>query len=209
MNTLDVSKLKFDEKELIPAIIQDHEDNQVLMMAYMNRESLQKTLETSETWFWSRSRKELWHKGATSGNIQKVKTLSYDCDADALLIKVEQVGGKACHTGARSCFFNHVVGSKVHPGSAQILKELYAVIQDRKLNPKEDSYVSKQLAKGQERYLKKITEEAGEIVIAAMQKDREEIIHEVADLWFHTLLVLGDQGIPPEEIFAELDSRKK
>lgn len=208
MNVLDESKLKFDEKGLIPAIIQDYEDNAILMMAYMNKESLRKTLETSETWFWSRSRQELWHKGGTSGNIQKVKSLAYDCDGDTLLIKVEQVGGKACHTGRRSCFFNQVMGSEERPG-AHILTELYAVIQDRKSHPKEDSYVSKQLAKGQERYLKKITEEAGEIVIAAMQKDREEIIHEVADLWFHTLLVLGDQGIPPEDVFAELESRKK
>lgn len=205
---LDFNQLKFDDKGLIPAIIQDHWDSTVLMMAYMNRESLRKTLETKETWFWSRSRQELWHKGATSGHVQKVMSLAYDCDADTLLIKVEQVGDKACHTGQRSCFFNQVL-SEESSGSSRILAELYQVILDRKINPKEDSYVSKQLAKGQERYLKKITEEAGEIVIAAMQRDREEIIHEVADLWFHTLLVLGDQGIPPEEIFRELGSRKK
>jgi phosphoribosyl-AMP cyclohydrolase len=105
---MDIKKLKFDEKGLIPAIVQDFKDGTVLMLAYMNQESLQKTLETKEMWYWSRSRKELWHKGETSGNIQKVKELYYDCDADTILAKVEQVGGVACHTGKRSCFFNKI-----------------------------------------------------------------------------------------------------
>ena len=106
---MDIDKLKFDEKGLIPVIAQDYKDGAVLMMAYMNRKSLQKTLETKEMWYWSRSRKELWHKGETSGNIQKVKELYYDCDADTILAKVEQVGGVACHTGKRSCFFNKII----------------------------------------------------------------------------------------------------
>jgi phosphoribosyl-AMP cyclohydrolase len=105
---MDIEKLKFDEKGLIPAIVQDYKDGTVLMLAYMNKESLQKTLEAKEMWYWSRSRKELWHKGETSGNIQKVKELYYDCDADTILAKVEQVGGVACHTGKRSCFFNKI-----------------------------------------------------------------------------------------------------
>ena len=106
---MDISKLKFNEKGLIPAIVQDYKDGTVLMLAYMNKESLQKTLETKEMWYWSRSRKELWHKGETSGNIQKVKELYYDCDADTILAKVEQIGGVACHTGKRSCFFNKII----------------------------------------------------------------------------------------------------
>lgn len=106
---MDLNKLKFDEKGLIPAIVQDYKDGTVLMLAYMNKESLQKTLETKEMWYWSRSRKELWHKGETSGNIQKVRELYYDCDADTILAKVEQVGGVACHTGKRSCFFNKII----------------------------------------------------------------------------------------------------
>lgn len=105
---MDISKLKFDEKGLIPAIVQDYKDGTVLMLAYVNKESLQRTLETKEMWYWSRSRKTLWHKGETSGNIQKVKELYYDCDADTILAKVEQVGGVACHTGKRSCFFNKI-----------------------------------------------------------------------------------------------------
>lgn len=105
---MDIKKLKFDEKGLIPAIVQDYQDGTVLMLAYMNKESLQKTLDTKEMWYWSRSRKKLWHKGETSGNIQKVKELYYDCDADTILAKVEQVGGIACHTGNRSCFFNKI-----------------------------------------------------------------------------------------------------
>src|SRR5689334_14669705 len=137
-HAIPVEKIKYDERGLVPAIVQDYLDGTVLMMAWMNRESLQKTLETRETWFWSRSRQELWHKGATSGHIQKVQSIRYDCDSDALLIGIEQVGDVASHTGERSCF--HQVDGQIEPPPADTLSQLFQVICDRRDRPTENSY---------------------------------------------------------------------
>ena len=172
---MDISMVKFDEKGLVPAVVQE-ENGQVLMLAYMNEESLQKTLETGYTWFFSRSRQKLWQKGETSGNVQKVKEISYDCDGDTLLVRVHQ-SGVACHTGSYSCFSGrrlgeHTKGIAVIPeppkvSLAKVLNELYNVIQDRRLNPVEGSYTNYLFEKGQDKILKKVGEEAVETVIAS------------------------------------------
>jgi len=151
---IPLDRIRYNEHGLVPAIAQDYLDGTVLMMAWMNRESLQKTLETGETWYWSRSRQELWHKGATSGHIQKVRSLRYDCDSDALLVTVEQIGDIACHTGERSCF--HQVDSTKDAPPADTLSELFKVIGDRARNRVEGSYTCKLLAGGDNKILKKI-----------------------------------------------------
>ena len=179
------------------------------MLAYMNDDSLRKTLGTGETWFWSRSREELWHKGETSGHIQKVKSINYDCDGDTLLIQVEQVG-VACHTGARSCFFNLVYLYEEERGEkidADIIERLYEIITDRKLNPKENSYTNYLLDEGLDKILKKVGEEASEVIIAAKNPDRDELIYETGDLLYHLLVLLNKKDVVPREIFAELGNR--
>lgn len=213
---VDISMIKFDEKGLVPAIVQE-ENGQVLMMAYMNQESLQKTLETRTTWFWSRSRKELWNKGATSGNMQEVKDVFYDCDGDTLLLIVHQQGSGACHTGTYSCFSGRrltandkalaVVDQPQNNSLANIMYELYEVIKDRQLNPKEGSYTNYLFDKGQDKILKKVGEEAVETVIASKNNNLEEIIYEMGDLWYHCLVLLAYHNIKPEEIFGELINR--
>jgi len=201
-----ISKLKFDDKGLIPAIIQDYTNGEVLMLAYMDEEALNKTLETGETYFHSRSRGELWHKGATSGHIQRVKGISYDCDADALLIKVEQVG-VACHTGHRSCFFNDVLEAP-EAQKEDVLAELYDVIVDRKNNPKEGSYTDYLFDKGIDKILKKVGEESAEVIIAAKNGVYDEVRWEVADLFYHVLVLLVQQGMTLDDIYAELKGRR-
>ncbi len=203
--------LKFDENGLIPAIIQDADTQEVLMLADMNEDSLKKTLGTGETWFWSRSRKELWHKGETSGHIQKVKSINYDCDGDTLLIGVEQKG-VACHTGARSCFFNLLYlyeGERGEKIDSDIIERLYAIITDRKENPKENSYTNYLFDEGLDKILKKIGEESAEVIIAAKNPDRNELIYETGDLLYHLLVLLKEKNVVPEEVFAELSSRFK
>ena len=217
--SVDISKVHFDEKGLVPAIVQE-ESGQVLMLAYMNKESLEKTIETGLTWFYSRSRQRLWQKGEESGNIQQVKEISYDCDGDTLLVRVHQ-RGVACHTGTSSCFS----GRRLHPEKndksvaivppekqqslAIVLNELYDVIQDRRLNPVEGSYTNYLFDKGQDKILKKVGEEAVETVIASKNNVRKEILYEMGDLWYHCLVLLAYHGISPEELFAELMSRRK
>ena len=206
---IKLEDLKFDERGLIPAIIQDVDTKGVLMLAYMNDDSLKKTLSTGETWFWSRSRKELWHKGETSGHIQKVKSISYDCDGDTLLIQVEQVG-VACHTGARSCFFNLLYLYEEERGEkidSDIIERLYEIITDRKVNPKENSYTNYLLDEGLDKILKKVGEEAAEVIIAAKNPDRDELIYETGDLLYHLLVLLNKKDVVPREIFAELGNR--
>ncbi|MCR5175754.1 MAG: bifunctional phosphoribosyl-AMP cyclohydrolase/phosphoribosyl-ATP diphosphatase HisIE [Anaerovibrio sp.] len=213
---IDISMINFDEKGLVPAIVQE-ENGQVLMMAYMNAESLQKTIETRTTWFWSRSRKGLWNKGATSGNIQEVKDLFYDCDGDTLLVIVHQKGSGACHTGTYSCFSGRrllkndkalaVIEQDEDNKLANILNELYDVIKDRQLNPREGSYTNYLFEKGQDKILKKVGEEAVETVIASKNNDKNEIIYEMGDLWYHCLVLLAYHNIKPEEIFCELFNR--
>ncbi|MGA2193166.1 MAG: bifunctional phosphoribosyl-AMP cyclohydrolase/phosphoribosyl-ATP diphosphatase HisIE [Nitrospirota bacterium] len=222
----DASALKFDKDGLIPAIIQDYENGEVLMMAFMNALSVQKTIETGLCHYWSRSRQKLWLKGETSGHTQTVKETFYDCDADCLLIKVIQKTA-ACHTGNRSCFYTKIedVGTKdvgkkvfqeadVYSGS-DILDKVFAVIKDRQANPQGpgstpcDSYVRNLLQGGVDAVLKKVGEEASEMVIAVKNEKPGEIIHETADLWFHTLVALAAAGIRPEEVYKELKDRRK
>ncbi|MCG3777878.1 MAG: Phosphoribosyl-AMP cyclohydrolase [Nitrospira sp.] len=205
---MDIGKLTFDGQGLIPAIVQDWRDGTVLMVAFMNQEALQKTIETKSVHFWSRSRKALWEKGETSGHTLQLKDLFFDCDGDALLVKVEPVG-PTCHTGERSCFFSRLDSpeTKTSESWGGILERLYQMIQERKRQPSTESYTSKLLEGGVDRILKKVVEEAGEVAIAGKGGKQEEIVYETADLLFHTLVALGYYGITPQEIYQELATR--
>ena len=202
--------LKRNENGLIPAIAQDHETGQVLMLAYVSAESLARTLADGDAWFYSRSRQALWHKGAESGNFLRVKSLQVDCDGDALLMKVDPAG-PACHTGAVSCFFTELEAEPSYAESdagAGVLQELFAVIKDRQANPTAESYTAKLLASGVGRVAQKVVEEAGESAIAAAQGEREALAGEVADLLYHTLTLLAAAGVSPNEVWAELAKRR-
>jgi phosphoribosyl-AMP cyclohydrolase / phosphoribosyl-ATP pyrophosphohydrolase len=204
---IDAQTLKFDEQGLIPAVVQDAESGHVLMVAFMNRQSLEKTVTSGETWFWSRSRQALWHKGETSGNVQKVKKIDADCDGDALLVRVEQVGN-ACHTGERSCFFRRVTGGEEPAGSlAEVLLSLSRRIAERKRDMPEGSYTTKLFREGTDRILKKVGEEAGEIIIAAKNHHPGEIAWEVADLLYHLLVMMEQEGVPLVKVTEELERR--
>jgi phosphoribosyl-ATP pyrophosphohydrolase/phosphoribosyl-AMP cyclohydrolase len=204
---IPLDKICYDERGLVPAIVQDYLDGTVLMLAWMNRESLQKTLETGETWFWSRSRAELWHKGATSGHIQKVRSLRYDCDSDAILISAEQIGDIACHTGERSCF--HREDENVVPPPADTLSQLFAIISDRRDNPQEGSYTCKLLAGGDNKILKKIGEESAEVVMAFKDDESDAIAGEVADLLYHTLVALAHHRVDLKDVYRKLQQRRR
>ncbi|MGB3207582.1 MAG: bifunctional phosphoribosyl-AMP cyclohydrolase/phosphoribosyl-ATP diphosphatase HisIE [Crinalium sp.] len=204
---IPVDQIRYNEQGLVPGIVQDYLDGTVLMMAWMNRESLQKTLETGETWFWSRSRQQFWHKGETSGHIQKVRSLRYDCDSDALLITVEQVGDIACHTGERSCF-HQVDGEKAAP-PADTLSDLFAVICDRRDNPIEGSYTRQLFAGGDNKILKKIGEESAEVVMACKDDDKEAIAGEVADLFYHSLVALAHHHVDVRAVYRKLQDRRR
>ncbi|HSB79561.1 MAG TPA: bifunctional phosphoribosyl-AMP cyclohydrolase/phosphoribosyl-ATP diphosphatase HisIE [Candidatus Methylomirabilis sp.] len=212
--------LRFDASGLIPAIAQDAENGQVLMHAYMSAEALARTLETGLAHYYSRSRGKLWRKGEESGHVQRVRAILYDCDQDALLLKVDQAVA-ACHTGNRSCFYRELpVGegrgvreedrrfdpAAVYSGLG-ILLDVYGVIQDRKAHPSKESYVATLFAKGSDQILKKVAEESAEVLLAAKAGDRKPIVYEMADLWFHTLVLLAERGIRPEEIAQELGRR--
>ncbi|OSO92247.1 bifunctional phosphoribosyl-AMP cyclohydrolase/phosphoribosyl-ATP diphosphatase [Cylindrospermopsis raciborskii CENA303] len=209
-SSIPVEKIRYDQHGLVPAIIQDYLDGTVLMMAWMNQESLQRTLTTGETWFWSRSRQEFWHKGATSGHIQKVKTARYDCDSDALLFSVEQIGDIACHTGERSCFhqLDDQVG-KIIPPPPDSLSQLFHVICDRRDYPAEGSYTCKLLAGGDNKILKKIGEESAEVVMAFKDDDPDAIAGEVADLFYHTLVALAHHQVDLRSVYRKLEERRK
>jgi phosphoribosyl-ATP pyrophosphohydrolase/phosphoribosyl-AMP cyclohydrolase len=200
-------QVRYNEQGLVPAIVQDYLDGTVLMMAWMNQASLKKTLETGDTWFWSRSRQEFWHKGATSGHLQKVQAIRYDCDSDALLVTVEQVGDIACHTGERSCF-HQVAGQKQAP-PADTLSQVYGVIRDRKAHPNPDSYTCKLLAGGDNKILKKIGEEAAEVVMACKDDDPDAIAGEVADLFYHTLVALAHHDVDVKAVYRKLQERRR
>lgn len=201
--------IKFDEKGLVPAIIQDAETLEVLTLAYMNKESLAKTLETGETWFYSRSRQELWHKGATSGNTQSVVSIKYDCDQDALLVLVNPKG-PACHTGAVSCFSGEEVADrKSSLGDYQILQTLEKVILDRERERPEGAYTTYLFEKGVDKILKKVGEEAAEVIIAAKNRDHGELKWEAADLLYHLQVLLVEQGLPFKEVLRTLEERHK
>jgi phosphoribosyl-AMP cyclohydrolase / phosphoribosyl-ATP pyrophosphohydrolase len=191
--------LKFDDNGLIPAIIQDARSSEVLTLAYMNAESLRRTRETGETWLWSRSRSELWHKGATSGNTQRVVAISEDCDSDALVVSVIP-NGPACHTGARSCF------TGVPP---RALDRLMNVLRDRREKRPEGSYTAKLFNGGRGKIVKKIGEEATEVVIAALSETRERLVSEIADLVFHLSVLMTNEGIEWSEVEGELAARGK
>ena len=197
-------ELKFDEKGLIPAIVQDHYTKEVLTLAYMNRESLAITIDERRTCFWSRSRQELWRKGDTSGNVQHVVSITADCDGDALVVEVVK-DGPACHTGSESCFFNQLYLS---PELKQFSYEgLYRLIEGRKTSPKEGSYTTYLFEKGLDKILKKVGEECTEVIIGGCKKDKEETIYEIADLTYHVMVLMVQMGITVEDITRELEKR--
>ena len=200
---IDISDLKFDSNGLIPAIITDVETGKVLMLGYMNAESLQISIDEGRTCFWSRSRKELWRKGDTSGNIQHIVSIKADCDRDALIVNVKK-DGPACHTGAESCFFEDVHGESADPFTLEVL---YNIIMDRKINRKPGSYTTYLFDKGADKMLKKIGEESAEVIIAGKAGDKPETIYEVADLAYHVMVLMAEMGITPGDIIKELASR--
>lgn len=203
---IPVETIRYDDRGLVPAIVQDYLDGTVLMMAWMNQEALQKTLETAETWFWSRSRQEFWHKGAASGHLQKVRSIRYDCDSDAILVGVEQIGDVACHTGERSCF--HQVDGAITPPPADTLSQVSSVVCDRRDHPTPDSYTCKLLAGGDNKILKKIGEEAAEVVMAFKDDDPDAIAGEVADLLYHTLVALAHHHVDLRAVYRKLQERR-
>lgn len=200
----EIDQLKFDEKGLIPAVIVEAGTHQLLMVAYMNRESLKISMETGKTCFWSRSRQELWTKGETSGNYQHIVNITADCDLDTLKVVVEK-DGPACHTGAETCFFNPVYQSEEK--SDFTLDALMELIRGRKTNQQEGSYTTYLFQKGLDKILKKIGEESTEVIIAAKDNDPKETIYEISDLVYHVMVMMIQQGISLEDIRRELASR--
>lgn len=209
--------IRWDGAGLVPAIVQDAQSKQVLMMAYMNRESLRLTLESGETWFWSRSREELWHKGATSGNVQTVVAMTYDCDGDTLLVQVNP-NGPACHTGQTTCFHNEITAlsqksepEKNHSAAVgerfAVLAELEEVIAQREVERPEGAYTTYLFDKGVDKILKKVGEEASETIIAAKNKDNAELKLEISDLIYHLLVLLQERKLPLDDIMDELSRR--
>lgn len=202
---MNIAELKFDENGLIPAVVQDAVSKEVLTVAYMNEESLKKTLETKETWFYSRSRQKLWHKGETSGNTQTVQEIRYDCDKDALVVLVIP-NGPACHTGQYSCFSKEN-GGQVDGSRFDIINKLEAVIAEREAERPEDSYTTYLFEKGLDKILKKVGEEASEVIIAAKNRSHDELKWEAADLLFHLLVLLREQKLPLDEVLTVLKER--
>ena len=200
----EIDQLKFDEKGLIPAVIVEAGTHQLLMVAYMNRESLKISMETGKTCFWSRSRQELWTKGETSGNYQHIVSITADCDLDTLKVVVEK-DGPACHTGAKTWLFNPVYQSEEK--SDFTLDALMELIRGRKTNPQEGSYTTYLFQKGLDKILKKIGEESTEVIIAAKDNDPKETIYEISDLVYHVMVMMIQQGISLEDIRRELASR--
>jgi phosphoribosyl-ATP pyrophosphohydrolase/phosphoribosyl-AMP cyclohydrolase len=204
MDILAIDELKFDEKGLIPAIVVDADSRKVLTLAYMNRESLEISIKEGDTCFYSRSRKTLWRKGETSGNVQHIVRITADCDKDAVVVEVKKEG-PACHLGTDSCFTAPVFRSDLpEPFSAD---GLYDLLLDRRANPKEGSYTTYLFEKGLDKILKKVGEECTEVIIAAKAEDRAETVYEIADLAYHTLVLMVEAGISLDEIRAELASR--
>ena len=201
---MDIDKLKFDEKGLIPAIVVDAKSKKVLTLAYMNKESLEISIREKRTCFFSRSRQELWRKGETSGNVQHIVSITADCDYDALTVLVEK-DGPACHTGSDSCFTNTIWESdELHEFSLETLTQ---IIKGRKDYPKEGSYTTYLFEKGLDKILKKVGEECTEVIIAAKDEDKGETIYEISDLVYHVLVLMIEQNISIENIYDELASR--
>ena len=208
VNEERIEKLKFDASGLIPAVAQDVKSGDVVMLAYMNKESLTETIKTGYATYFSRSRQQLWKKGETSGNVQRVREILYDCDGDALLLKIDQTG-VACHTGEYSCFHNLLTGKdESAPASSHVLEELFEVIEDRKANPVPGSYTNYLLEKGVEKICKKVGEEASETIIAAVKGSNDEVRYEASDLLYHLMVLIANQGMRPEELYDELRSRR-
>ncbi|WP_163526827.1 bifunctional phosphoribosyl-AMP cyclohydrolase/phosphoribosyl-ATP diphosphatase HisIE [Halobacillus ihumii] len=207
---MNLQDIQFNEKGLVPAIVQDARSKEVLTLAYMNKESIELTLEKEETVFYSRSREELWHKGATSGHTQKVMEIRFDCDQDALLVQVIP-SGPACHKGDYSCFTESLLSQDVRAGDQPyaIVDELRKVLAERKTTLPENSYTSQLFQQGVDRIAKKIGEEAGEVIIAAKNDDPEELSLESADLLFHLLMLLTDRGVSFDQVLAVLEKRHK
>ena len=200
---MNIAELQFDERGLIPAIVQDAETREVLTLAYMNRESLKRTIESGETWFWSRSRNELWHKGETSGNTQQVVGLVPDCDRDAIVVLVKPAG-PACHTGARSCF-----DLKQDADLGALLSQLYKLIESRERERPDGSYTTYLFDHGLDKILKKVGEEAAETIIAAKNEDAKPLVSEVSDLIYHLVVLLVARGVSLDQIREELVRRRK
>ncbi|MBD2847488.1 bifunctional phosphoribosyl-AMP cyclohydrolase/phosphoribosyl-ATP diphosphatase HisIE [Paenibacillus sp. IB182496] len=212
--------IKWDENGLVPAVVQDVLSKEVLMLAYMNRESLAQSLASGQTWFWSRSRGELWHKGATSGHTQTIRSLRYDCDGDTLLVQVEQRGA-ACHTGSYSCFYRSIDlpgtdKAEAAAGEPQerpeerfaVLGELETAIAQRDAERPEGTYTSYLFDKGVDKILKKIGEESAEVIIAAKNEDPDELRSESADLIYHLLVLLRERKLPLDDVLRELGTRR-
>jgi len=202
---MELSMLKFNEQGLIPVITQDLQ-GRVLMLAYMNEESINLTLETGKAHYYSRSRQELWCKGETSGCYQYVRHIAYDCDGDTMLIRVEQVD-VACHTGEYSCFYNALYASGGDIADQSILQTIYSTIINRIANPKEGSYTNYLFEKGIDKMLKKIGEESAEVIIAAKNRSKEELSNEAADLLYHLIVVLVEQGLTLKDVYEVLEKR--
>jgi len=226
----EAATITYDAAGLVTAVAQDAETGEVLMVAHMNREAFERTLATREAWYWSRSRKCLWRKGEESGHTQRVREVRVDCDADAVLLSVDQLG-PACHTGHRSCFYRAAAqerggplrfpptelplrtpearGAEVGRAGPEILTEISAVLEDRRRQPRPDSYAATLFAEGLARLNEKIMEEAAEVTRAARKETPARLAEETADLWFHTLALLVFQGVDPAAVFAELAKRRK
>lgn len=203
--SINIGKVKFDDNGLIPAIVQDEQTGSVLMLAYMNKEAIEKTIETKETWFYSRSRQELWNKGATSGNRQTVKRLTLDCDQDAILVEVIPMG-PACHTGERTCFYQTAIEEQ--ETKREIIHELTEEIRHRKDNPVEGSYTSYLFREGIDKVLKKVGEESSEVIIGAKNEDKQELTSELSDLVYHSLVLMEIAGVSIDDVKQELLKRR-
>ncbi|MDH3252226.1 MAG: bifunctional phosphoribosyl-AMP cyclohydrolase/phosphoribosyl-ATP diphosphatase HisIE [Ignavibacteria bacterium] len=207
MKDIDITKVRFDADGLVPAIIQEAATGKILMLAYMNMVSLQRSLAKGETFFWSRSRGELWHKGETSGHVQHIRSVTLDCDGDALLISVDQTGN-ACHTGEHSCFFDNLQKTDgAVPGLWEVIAQLQRVIAQRKKELPAGSYTTYLFESGLDKILKKVGEEASETIIAAKNHNKSEMAWEIADLLYHLLVLLEAEGLSTSEIAAELSER--
>ncbi len=226
-DALTIDDLSWNADGLIPAIVQQHDTGEVLMLAWMDAEALRRTLQEGRAWYWSRSRDSYWMKGETSGAVQDVVDVRYDCDADALLVLVDQQGSGACHTGERTCFYRRIeAGEDVGAGGAApeavtvaapaarqslgaVVEDLYALLEQRKRDLPEGSYTTKLLTGPQDKLLKKIAEEAGEVIIAARDGDHDQTRYEIADLLYHLLVVMVREGVEPDDLASELAGRRK
>ena len=209
---MNLSDVRFDESGLVPVVVQDARTRRILTLAYMNVESLTRTLDSGETWFWSRSRKQLWHKGETSGNTQQVLKIEIDCDGDALRVLVKP-NGPACHTGQQSCFHNQLwsvrEGLEDQEDLGHVLTDLYALIESRKRERPADSYTTYLFNQGLDKILKKVGEESSETIIAAKNEDRAALAREASDLLYHLLVLFVERGLSLDQVMDELLSRRK